>query len=125
MPGSWSWVPKRAQSRRCFGFPGCGLMTCAKADAMTQRFQFLSRLVLREGAADLSENIPPSDVTMVATRAAVVVRRDLHPALARLLTQALIDPHAQPVVDPTGDASLFQRAGEFPDPNDPEFPLSD
>ena len=101
------------------------LMSFANADAYTQRFPFLSRLVLRQGVVDFAANIPPADTVLVATTSAVLVREDAHPALVNLLTQALQEVHSQPAVDAAGNAPLFQRAGEFPIANDPEFPLSD
>ena len=64
-------------------------MSFANADAYTQRFPFLSRLVLRQGVVDFAANIPPADTTLIATTAAVLVRADAHSALVNLLAQAL------------------------------------
>jgi hypothetical protein len=61
---------------------------------------------------------------MLTTTAALVVRKNLHPALANLLTQAAIAVHAEPRLDSNGEAPLFQRAGAFPRPDDQEFPIS-
>jgi hypothetical protein len=41
-----------------------------------------------------------------------------------LLAQAVHEAHGQPALD-TGEARLFERAGEFPLANDPEFPFSE
>ena len=78
-----------------------------------------------QGVVDFAANIPPADTTLIATTAAVLVRADAHPALVNLLAQALHEAHGQPVADAGGDAPLFQRAGEFPMANDPEFALSE
>ena len=100
-------------------------MSFANAEAYTQRFPFLSRLVLRQGVVDFAANIPPADTTLIATTAAVLVREDAHSALVNLLAQALQEVHGQPMADASGEVQLFQRAGEFPMANDPEFALSE
>ncbi len=64
-------------------------------------------------------------MTLIATAAALLVRRDAHPALVNLLTQAVIDVHGRPAVDARGEARLLHRDGEFPSAADPEFPLSE
>ena len=111
--------------QRLFALPDLRLMSLAQADAFSQRFPFLTRVELKQGIVDLDRNVPAGDVAMVSTLAALVVRDDLHPALANLLTQAAIAVHSQPVVGPNGEAPIFQRAGDFPQANDPELALSE
>jgi uncharacterized protein len=118
-------APEARTIQRLLRAPGVRLMSFANADSYTQRFPFLSRLVLREGVVDLAANLPAADVTLIATTAAVLVREDAHPALVNLLAQALQEVHGQPAADAGGETPLFQRAGEFPVASDPEFPLSD
>lgn len=118
-------APEARTIQRLLRTPNVGLMSFANADSYTQRFPFLSRLVLREGVVDLAANLPPADTTLIATMAAVLVRQDAHPALVNLLAQALQEVHGQPAVDANGEAPLFQRPGEFPITSDPEFALSD
>jgi hypothetical protein len=110
--------------QRLLRAPNVRLMSFANADAYTQRFPFLSRLVLREGVVDFAANIPPADTALIATTTAVLVRGDAHPALVNLLAQALHEVHGQPAIE-GGEAQLFQRVGEFPIANDPEFALSE
>jgi ABC-type nitrate/sulfonate/bicarbonate transport system substrate-binding protein len=105
--------------------PGVRLMTFVNADAYTQRFPFLTKLVLREGVADFAANLPPADTVLLATTAAVLVREDAHRALVSLLAQALQEVHGAPTVDDKGNTQLFQRAGEFPATTDPEFPFAE
>jgi TRAP-type uncharacterized transport system substrate-binding protein len=100
-------------------------MSFAQAEAYIQRFPFLSQLVLRQGVVDFAANVPASDVTLVATTAAVLVRGDAHRALVNLLTQAVVEVHGQPPLEDSGEARLFQRAGDFPIASDPEFPMSE
>ena len=96
-------------------------MNMTQAEALTRKFPYLSRLTMPQGVIDLDANIPPTDTALIATAAALVVRRDLHPALIDLLTQAVIEAHGGAT---TGSAALFQRAGDFPVSVDPEFSMS-
>jgi hypothetical protein len=68
--------------------------------------------------------IPSADVTLLATSAALVVRRDLHPAIKSLLTSAVLHNPKSPF-DKAGDPVLFHRAGQFPTINDPEYDVSE
>lgn len=87
-----------------------------RADAYVARDPNLSKLILPEGVADLSANRPPADVPLVAAKASLVVRKDLHPALQYLLLHTAIEVHERP--------GIFQRAGEFPAPEIIDLPLS-
>jgi uncharacterized protein len=118
-------APEAQTIQRLLRTPNVRLMSFANADAYTQRFPFLSRLVLRQGVVDFAASIPPADTMLVATTAAVLVREDAHPALVNLLAQALHEAHGQPVADAGSEAQLFQRVGDFPLANDPEFALSE
>jgi hypothetical protein len=96
--------------------PGFKLMSFAQADAYVRRWPFLSRLVLPRGAIDLVRDIPATDVVLVAPVASLVAREDIHPALVDILLQTASDVHGRP--------GLFQRAGEFPNAQQVDFPLS-
>ena len=65
---------------------------------------------------DFEKNIPATDVTLIGTTNAVLVRDDIHPALIGLLAEALLETHNK--------AGLFQRAGEFPVQIDPEYSVA-
>ena len=67
-------APEARTIQRLLRTPNVRLMSFANADAYTQRFPFLSRLVLRQGVVDFAANIPPADTTLIATTAAVLVR---------------------------------------------------
>ncbi|HKC43381.1 MAG TPA: TAXI family TRAP transporter solute-binding subunit [Burkholderiales bacterium] len=95
---------------------GFRLMSFAQADAYVRRWPFLSRLTLPRGAIDLVRDIPGSDVTLVAPVATLVARESIHPALVGLLLDTATEVHGKP--------GLFQRAGEFPNPQQVDFPLS-
>jgi len=97
--------------------PSIQLMNVAQAETLTRLFPNLSRLVLSQGMVDLDKNIPPNDVNLIATTNVVVVHKDLHPELIYLLAQTLQEEHS--------GAGVFQRAGEFPTVNDPEFEVAE
>ena len=86
-------APEARTIQRLLRTPNVRLMSFANADAYTQRFPFLSRLVLREGVVDFAANLPPADTTLIATTVAVLVREDVHRALVNLLAQALNEVH--------------------------------
>ena len=96
--------------------PGLRVVGLSQADAYLRRFPFLSKVVLPRGVVDLVRDVPPRDTALLATTANVIVRDDLHPALASLLLQAMTEVN--------GRGGFFQRAGEFPAYKDQSFPLS-
>ncbi len=96
--------------------PGLRVVGLSQADAYLRRFPFLSKVVLPRGVVDLVRDVPPRDTALLATTANVIVRDDLHPALASLLLQAMTEVN--------GRGGFFQRAGGFPAYKDQSFPLS-
>ena len=97
--------------------PTIRLMNVAQAEALTKLFPSLNRVVLPQGVIDLEKNIPASDVNLIASANAVVVRKNLHPELIYLLARTLQEVH--------GAAGVFQKAGEFPTQTDPEYPVAE
>lgn len=96
--------------------PGIKVMNLAHADAYTRRFPYLSKVVLPRGAIDVAGDLPPQDLTLLASTATLVVREDTHPALVNLLMQAMSETHGGP--------GMLQRPGEFPRATAVDFPLS-
>ena len=92
------------------------LLSFARADAYTRRHFFLQKFTLPEGVFDLTTNIPERDVVLLGTTTNLVVKEDLHPALAYLLLRAAAEVHS--------GATMFSGLREFPAPNDTELPLS-
>ena len=86
--------------------PVIKLMNLTHADAYPRRFPFLTKLTLPYGTIDLEINTPDQDVTMIGTKAMLVARDDLHPALINLLIDAAREIH--------GRQGYFEAAGEFP-----------
>ncbi|HTU01598.1 MAG TPA: TAXI family TRAP transporter solute-binding subunit [Candidatus Sulfotelmatobacter sp.] len=95
---------------------GIRLMSFAQADALAQRFRFLSKVVLPEGRLDLAANIPSKDVVLVAPAAALVARKGLHPAI--------IDQIIQAATEVNGRAQLFSEPGQFPSVRFLDIPVS-
>lgn len=94
-----------------------------EADAYTTRFPSLSKVVLHQGSVEFQPQIPAADVTLLATSAALVIRDDLHPALASMLTNAVIrSPKSG--FDKDGEPILFHTPGQFPAGSDPEYEMS-
>ena len=86
--------------------PVIKLMNLTRADAYPRRFAFVTKLTLPPGTIDLALNIPDQDVTMIGTKAMLVARDGLHPALINLLIDAAHEIH--------GRQGHFEAAGEFP-----------
>lgn len=117
-------APEARTVKRLFDSPHARIMSLTQAEAYAQRLPFLSRIELKEGVVDFARDVPATDTQLLSTTAAVVVRRDLHPALINLLTQAVIAVHSQPRTGPGGEAALLHRAGAFPVSEDQEFQLA-
>ena len=99
----------RAPDIQLLGFP--------RADAYVALFPLLNKLVLPAGVADLAANRPPQDTPLIASKASLAVRNNLHPALQFLLWRAAVEVHGRP--------GVFQRVGEFPAPEELDLPISD
>lgn len=96
---------------------GVTAYSAPRADAHVALRPYLSKLVLPEGVADLARNRPPTDLVLVGPKTSLVVRRDLHPAIAYLLLDVASQLHSQP--------GVFQRAGQFPAAEPIGLPLSE
>lgn len=92
-----------------FGFPHAG--------ALVALYPFLSQVVVPKGVTDILNDRPPTDVTLIATKASLVVRNDLHPAIQYLLLNAAAKIHSGP--------SIFNRPSAFPAAEAIDIPLSD
>src|SRR5258708_5248088 len=97
--------------------PGIRLMNFRQADGYLRRLKFLSRLTLPEGAFDLGQDLPPSDVELGGPTVELVARENLHPALSDLPISAAREIH--------GSAGMYRTAGEFPAPLERNFPISE
>ena len=94
---------------RLLGFP--------RADAYVALYPYFTKLVVPMGVGNMALNLPPTDVPVIATKATLVVRKDLHPAIQYLLLDAATQIHGGP--------GIFQKAGQFPAAEAIDLPLSD
>jgi TRAP-type uncharacterized transport system substrate-binding protein len=77
-----------------------------QADADADHNSYIQRVVLHRGAIDRAQHLPAEDLTLIASKASLIVRNDLHSATQYLLLNA-----AKPI---HGQQRPLQRAGEFP-----------
>jgi TRAP transporter TAXI family solute receptor len=96
--------------------PGVKLLDFNQNEAYSRRFSFLTPVVLPRGVVDLAGDVPTSDVRLVAPTTTLLARDDVHPAILQLFSQASLKMH--------GSASWFNRAREYPNVANTEFPLA-
>ena len=100
-----------------FNDPNIHLMNISQTEALTKILPYLVQLKLPQGVINFGGSIPLTDVSLVGTTNAVIVRKDLHPQIIYLLLQAMVEEHKK--------AGLFERAEEFPTPLDSEFVVAE
>jgi TRAP-type uncharacterized transport system substrate-binding protein len=103
--------------QQLLGSKGIELGSFQRADALVALYPFLNKLVLPAGVVDFLENRPASDVVLLAPKASLVVRSDLHPAVQHLLLSAAQQIHSLP--------GIFQKPGQFPAAETIDLPLSE
>jgi TRAP transporter TAXI family solute receptor len=86
--------------------PSLELVSLAQADAYPQRWTFIARRMLHAGAVNFVPLIPPRDTALIATKAMLVARDDVHPAIVNLLLEVIRDVH--------NDQGYFETPNEFP-----------
>ncbi len=99
--------------------PGVHPYSFVQADAYVRRrnFDYLSKVVVPQGAIDLAHNVPAQDITLLAPTVDLIAREGLNSAMSDLLLDV-----ARQV---EGRAAGFAKRGEFPAPLDGKIPLSD
>lgn len=110
-------APESPVVRQLLRAPGVKLMSFKQADAYLKRFASLDKVVLPQGVVDLVKDVPPADTVLLTATANLVARKDLHPALASLLLQAMTEVN--------GKSGFFQKEGEFPAYKDRSVLLSE
>jgi TRAP transporter TAXI family solute receptor len=92
------------------------LSSFPNTDAYVALYPFLSKVTVPAGVGDLAKNRPPTNVTMFAPKASLVVRADVHSAIKFLLLNTALQVHSNP--------GIFQRAGQFPAAEAADLPLA-
>ncbi|WP_134142945.1 TAXI family TRAP transporter solute-binding subunit [Paraburkholderia sp. BL6665CI2N2] len=93
------------------------LMSFAQADALVQKFPSLSKVIFPRASTSIVDDLPQTDVTLLAATALLVSKDTLHPALVYLLLDAARTVH--------GGEDYFTPLGAFPNLTTEEFPISD
>ena len=101
---------------RLVGRDDVELLSVRRSLAYRKAHPFLARVVLGEGVLDLERNLPDEDVSLLATAASLVARRDFHHALVPLLLRAMEEVH--------GGVGQFTAAGTFPSDRYLDYPLT-
>jgi hypothetical protein len=96
--------------------PFVKLFEFQSAEAYARRYPFATPVALPRGVADISRDVPPRDVLLLASTTSLVAREGTHPALIQLMVQAAGRIH--------GGANWIGRAGMFPTSQHTEFPLA-
>ena len=109
--------PRSSLVPRLLHDPSVRLASFDRADAYARRHDFLTVLILPEGAEDLAVNIPHKEIRLLATTSELVVQEDLHPGLVSLMMQVIDKVHRP--------AGWFSEEGEFPNARHMSFPLNE
>jgi uncharacterized protein len=116
--------PETDRIQRLLRIDGIRLMDFSpEAQAYSSRFPAISSVVLNRGSVEFEPVIPSADITLLATSAALIVKRTTHPALASLLTHAVAH-NPKSSLDKAGDPILFFKGGQFPHIEDPEYDVA-
>ena len=108
-------APTSPTVRELFHSDQLQLLSFRRHRAYRARHRFLSSVTLGEGMFDLGENLPPQDVILLAPTAALIARKDLHPALVAVVMKVATAVHR--------DGGLLAEDGEFPSPRFTELPV--
>jgi TRAP-type uncharacterized transport system substrate-binding protein len=109
--------PQSSEVHELITDPDLHLMNILQAEAIARRDASFHHLVLPRGSLDLSQDLPQQDVNLISSTSTLLVRDDLHPALAFLLLKAAQQVHSGP--------GILEKRGEFPTNKDNQFSLSE
>ncbi len=108
-------APETPVIDRLMGSSNLALMSFERANAYERHFDYINELQLTEGAYDLRYNLPKQDITLIGTTGSIIVRRDVHPDIVRLLLMT-----ADLVHSPAG---LFHDNETFPTADFSDIPI--
>ena len=96
--------------------PSLKLMSLERADAYPRRFSYITKLTLPAGTIDFALHIPAQEVRLIGTRAMLVARDGLPPAITNLLLEAARELHSE--------QGYFEADDEFPNTASVDLPVS-
>lgn len=96
--------------------PELKLLSLGRAEAYQRRFPYITKLTLPPGTIDLEEHIPKEEVKLIGTKAMLVARDGLSPAIINLLLEAARELH--------GNQGFFEADDEFPNTSMVDLPVS-
>jgi len=108
-------APETPVIERLMNASNLTLLDFQRANAYQRHFSFIKVLELTEGAYDLRYNLPKQNVTLIGTTATIVVNREVHPDIVRLLLRTAVNVHAEP--------GLLHDQNEFPSEEFIDLPL--
>jgi TRAP transporter TAXI family solute receptor len=101
---------------RLLASPDVHLMSFDHAHAYGRLHPFLSATTLYQGAVDIKQNLPPTDVQVIAAPATLVIRDSTHEAITELLVRAAQENNS--------GTTLLSPAGTFPNAEGSELPVN-
>jgi TRAP-type uncharacterized transport system substrate-binding protein len=102
--------------RRLLASSEVDLFGSPRADAYVALYPYLTKLVVPQGVGNLATNRPSTNVSLVASEASLIVRKNLHPAIKYLLLEAATAVHS--------GGGMFQKRGQFPALEPVDLPIS-
>jgi len=109
-------APEAPSVQRLLSNPAIRLASLEHVEGIARRLPYFRPVTLKRGSVDPRRDLPPHDIDLLATTANLVVRDEIHPAIAYLLLEAARQVHRV--------ASLLNRPEEFPAPSASDFPLA-
>jgi TRAP transporter TAXI family solute receptor len=91
------------------------IMSFQRAESYARFYPYLTVVTLPEGVVDFQKNVPKEKVTLLATTANLVAKKDIHPAIVSVLMQAAVHVHSK--------QGIFEKHGQFPTPKLVSFEL--
>lgn len=110
-------APEAASVQKLLHTPNVHIVDLAHANALSRIVPYLQTITIPKGVFDLQKNIPANDMTMLSTRANLVISENIHPALAYLLLDAAAHVHNK--------GGALNQPGDFPQMKGTDYPISE
>jgi TRAP transporter TAXI family solute receptor len=110
-------APEAASIQQLLHTAGVQIVDLVHASALSRLLPYLQTISVPKGVFDLQNNIPNRDIAMLSTSANLVVREDIHPALAYLLLDAAAHVH--------NSGGALNRPNDFPQMKGTDYPVAE